>query len=150
MKIGKILILVLLIAIFLVLAERESHKIPGSDIPIAVRLNSTLIEVEVATTEKALYQGLSDRDVLKSNHGLLLVFDKEDYHSIVMRDMNFSIDVIWIDKNLEIVDIKTIFKPTDKNIAKPSQPALYVLEVNAGLTGIHDIKIGDKVQFINQ
>lgn len=148
MKIGKILIAILLIAIFLVLVERESHVSP--DIPIAVRLNGTVIEVDTAVTNQSRYQGLSGRDSLGSKNGLLFIFDKEDHYGIVMRDMNFSIDVIWINKEMEIVDIKPIFRPNDKSIAEPAEPALYVLEVNAGLTEIHDIEIGDKVQFINQ
>ena len=150
MKIGKVLILLLLIGIFLVLVDRESQRIPGSNIPIAVRLNGVVVEVETATTERARYEGLSGRSELGSKNGLLFIFDEEDYHAIVMRDMRFSIDVIWISEDMEIVDIKPIFRPWDRTIALPSQPALYVLEVNAGLTDIHEIKIGSSVQFITQ
>lgn len=146
MKIVKVIIFFILLALFLIV--RESSHPPLSTVPIAVRLNGLIVEVETAYTEQARYLGLSNRKSLGEKNGLLMVFDEEGEYGIVMRDMNFSIDVIWIDDDFKIVTIAPLLRPSFKGTAYPSAPARYVLEVNAGLTDEHDIKEGDEIQFI--
>jgi len=91
---------------------------------------------------------LSNREKLAENQGMLFVFDHTDYHSFWMKDMRFAIDIIWIDENKKVVDITHNAEPESyPKIFKPSLPAQYVLEVNAGWAEEHRVKVGDLADF---
>ena len=101
---------------------------------------------EVADTEEKRRIGLSGREPLKEGQGMLFIFDKPDFYGIWMKDMNFPIDIVWIDEELNIVDVKSGAKPESyPETFRPAQKSLYVVETVAGLLRTNDIKIGDKV-----
>lgn len=117
-----------------------------------VVINNTDIVVEVATSSAAVYKGLSGTESLGVDNGMLFVFSKADRYKFWMPDMNFPIDIIWIN-NGTVADI-------DHNVTNkfdwkkpifysPATPVKYVLEVNAGFAKKKNIKIGDTVIFKN-
>lgn len=113
----------------------------------AVTINKKVFKVEVLKNEWELERGLSNREKLAKNKGMLFVFPKEDKHSFWMKGMKFSVDIIWI-KDDKIVDIKEKLPiPTTRYLEKytPTSSAKYVLEVNAGLSEKYGFKIGDPV-----
>lgn len=108
----------------------------------------TTIPIEVADTETKRIQGLSGRDKLKDGTGMFFVFTEEDVYGIWMKDMNFPIDIAWLDKDYRIVDIVHAIDPgTFPQIFYPQEPSLYVLEVNSGFLKKHQIMIGATAQF---
>ena len=111
-----------------------------------VCINENCFQVEIAESGGEKRRGLSFRESLPEGSGMLFVYDKEDYYSFWMKDMNFPIDIIWINKEKEVVHIERNLQPCGTDSCKgykPSQKAMYVLEINPGL----DIKIGDKANF---
>ena len=114
-----------------------------------IAINGNRIKIETATTPKQWAQGLSGRDSLAQNNGLLFIYPDYGYRSFWMKDMKFEIDIIWIAAN-EIVGI-------EKNVAIPQtvpiptyqspKPVNYVLEVNANYSDRHNLKVGDKIIF---
>jgi uncharacterized protein len=91
------------------------------------------IEVLIADTPTKLQLGLSGYPGLKENEGMLFVFDKADYHGIWMKDMLFSIDILWLDDDLNVVDAHTNVSPdTFPDVFQPKTPARFVLETNGG------------------
>lgn len=111
-----------------------------------VRIGSALIHAEVADTPAVRERGLSGHAPLSANEGMLFVFDKEDEHGFWMKDMLFSIDIIWIDSNYTIVSIKENAAPESyPDVFYPSSPAKYVLEVRAGFVSTHGIAEGARV-----
>lgn len=79
---------------------------------------------------------------------MLFVFDRADYHSFWMKDMNFAIDIIWIDESKKIIDITRNAEPESyPNIFKPRLPVRYVLEVTSGWSKENNIQIGAQVDF---
>jgi uncharacterized protein len=113
-----------------------------------VRINSLEIPVEVAADAISRVKGLSGRTSLDEGSGMLFIFDKPGIYSFWMPDMNFPIDIIWIN-DAKVVDISKNV-PNDFSLLnfrayKPSQPSQYVLEVNAGFAEKENIKIGDAV-----
>jgi len=79
---------------------------------------------------------------------MLFIFDNESLHGIWMKDMNFAIDILWIDEGYKVVDIKKDAKPESyPEVFIPEVPSKYVLEVNAGFLEENDIEIGDKIIF---
>lgn len=114
-------------------AERECQTNPSLDMK-TVRANGRTIDAEVARTGEQKVQGLSDRNCLGNGKGMLFVYDLSGDYCYWMKDMNFAIDMIWIDDEQKIVTIKEGVTPsTYPQTFCPDKPARYVLEVNAGV-----------------
>lgn len=63
-----------------------------------------------------------------------------------MKDMNFALDIIWLDADKKVIDIAYNVKPdTFPDSFCPKQPAQYVLEVNAGVAGERGLQVGKKL-----
>lgn len=78
---------------------------------------------------------------------MLFIFETPGQHGFWMKDMNFSIDIVWIDENLQIVGIdKNIAPETFPNIFYPNQLVKYVLEIPAGYSDAHRIGLGAVIQ----
>ena len=91
------------------------------------------IRYTVADDDTERAQGLSGTKSLAGNTGKLFIFDRESKHGFWMKDMRYPIDIIWLDAAREVVHIKRSATPESfPEIFYPDQPALYVLEVNAG------------------
>jgi uncharacterized membrane protein (UPF0127 family) len=64
-----------------------------------------------------------------------------------MKDMKYSIDIIWINGAGEIIDINEHVSPdTYPTTFYPPQPIRYVLETRDGFVREKGIKIGDIVE----
>lgn len=120
---------------------------------VSLTVKTMTIEAQVAQKASQRKVGLAKRDLLPLSEGILFVFESPGKYGIWMKDMKFAIDIIWIDENKKIVDVATNVPPEpDKKdreltIYRPSTDAKYVLEVNAGLSALHDLKEGDLVNF---
>lgn len=119
-----------------------------------VKINQTVINVEIADTGEKRKKGLGDRESFASNSGMLFIFDKPDTYSLWMKGMKFPLDFIWIREN-SVVDItkdakapEPGTKDQDLPVYKPNLPVTAVLEVNAGFADLNDIKIGDAFEII--
>ena len=114
-----------------------------------VKIGNTEIRAEVADTLIKRTRGLMFRKSLPENEGMLFIFDEEDCYSFWMMNMSFPIDIIWINKEKEVIDITKNVQPC-KLICptyKPKEKAMYVLEVNANFTEEHDVEIGKPLEF---
>lgn len=105
------------------------------------------LKLEIADTPGKRIRGLSGRDNLDKNAGLLFIYDQPEVYGIWMKDMNFPIDVIWLDEDYRVVDIaQDVRSDSFPTIFEPSKPALYILEVNTGFVIQNQIKIGDRLE----
>ena len=113
-------------------------------------INNTKISLIVADTPAERTQGLSYQKKLDKNAGMLFIFPKKQILSFWMKDMNFPLDVIWIDDDKIIKIDKNLPPEGEKPEKNYSSGALtnYVLEVNAGFCDENNIKVGDKVKYI--
>lgn len=112
-----------------------------------VLIGGTEVKVEIVDDPGEMAKGLSGRESLEEDRGMLFVFAAPDQTAFWMKDMNFSLDIIWI-KGDEIIDIAANLPPLAGDYVatyQPRVPADYVLEVNAGFTAERGVKIGDKV-----
>ena len=105
------------------------------------------VKVEVVTKPADQAQGLMYRRSLGKDSGMLFIFRQEEPQSFWMKNTLIPLDMIFISRDLVIVDITTmrpcITDPCPDYTSR--QPAQYVLEVNAGYCRSHNIAIGDKV-----
>lgn len=115
----------------------------------AVQFWNVVIPVSTAFTRAEQTRGLSGREYLPENEGLLFIFSKPDLYGFWMKEMKFPIDIVWINENSEVVYIARAVQPSSfPEIFKPNEKSLYVLEVNAGFTAQHAINVGDRATFI--
>jgi uncharacterized membrane protein (UPF0127 family) len=117
----------------------------GSPHP-SVTIGGERVSVALAITDAQRQQGLSGTQPLKENEGMLFVFTDDGEHRFWMKDMNYAIDIIWIDADGRIVYIAPSLSPdTYPNSYGPDAPSRYVLEVSAGFASDHRIQVGDRV-----
>lgn len=113
-----------------------------------VRLSTLAVISEVVDTNQSRQTGLSGRSCIPPNTGMLFVFDNPDLHGFWMKDMKFSIDIVWLDQDKRVVDIKQDVSPaTYPEVFYPSGTAKYVLETNPGLLESVDVTIGSQLSW---
>lgn len=116
---------------------------PGS---YTMRLGDRGIPVEIASTDEQRIRGLSGRRDLAAGSGLLFVFPNEATYGFWMKEMNFSIDIVWISAGLRVIHIAEDVAPaTYPKVFRPSQPARYVLELKAMSARKLGVKVGTPV-----
>ena len=63
--------------------------------------------------------------------------------------MLFSIDIIWLDEEFRVVNIKHNVSPdTYPTTFVPTQEAQYVVEVQNGFAKSHEVKIGEVLEIV--
>jgi len=105
------------------------------------------IQIEVASTDEEKARGLMFRPEMAENNGMLFLFPVEEIQSFYMRNTIISLDIIYVNAKKEIVDIykETLVK---NETSLPSKaPAMYVVEVNAGICDKYGIKEGDLISY---
>jgi uncharacterized membrane protein (UPF0127 family) len=112
-------------------------------------IGETRFMVELADTHEERVKGLSERKSLGEKEGLFFIFDIDDYHGIWMKDMNFAIDIIWLDSTMQIVDfVENVSPDSYPEVYKPEKKARYVLEVPAGFFSKNYLKVNDQMTVI--
>jgi uncharacterized membrane protein (UPF0127 family) len=113
-----------------------------------IYVNDEKLRVDIADDPHEQQQGLSGRNGLDDDEGMLFIFQNPTTPEFWMKEMKFSLDILWIDANNIIVGItKNISPDTYPQRFLPPSPIKYVLEVNAGWTEKNKIKVGDFVSF---
>ncbi|KKQ66763.1 MAG: hypothetical protein US86_C0003G0006 [Candidatus Daviesbacteria bacterium GW2011_GWA2_38_24] len=124
----------------------------SSSTPKQVKINNTVINIEVANSKDERAKGLSGRDSLSVDSGMLFLFEKYGKYRFWMKDVKFPLDLIFI-KDETIVDILENVPTVSENeasipIYEPVGEVDKVLEVNAGFARPKNIKPGDVIELI--
>lgn len=128
--------------------EQAGNTPPVPSVSMATASGDVVLEVEIADSVGERATGLSGRASLPQDMGLLFVFDHDARWGVWMPDMKFSIDVIWLNRKKEIVDIKKNLSPdTYPEVFMPQTEALYMLEANAGFSDQRKLNVGDVATF---
>lgn len=127
-----------------------------------VLVNGRAVSVLLADTGQKRIRGLSGRHAIGAD-GMLFMFPNEDSHGIWMKEMQFPIDIMWL-QNLTplyppsreggrekgfvavVVDMKENVAPeTFPEVLYPKERAQYVLEANAGFARDTAVSVGDRI-----
>jgi hypothetical protein len=112
-----------------------------------IELAGQSVRMTVANTPETRTQGLSGKGRLDDDEGMLFVFPEDGIYSFWMKDMQFSIDIIWISYSGNIVDIRERVSPESyPTVFTPREEARYVVELPAGWVEEYDVKVGDIVR----
>lgn len=145
-----IIIIVLISALilgFLVLVWQQMQQ-PLKLKVASLEINQRIMSVEVASGPLELYRGLSDRSGLCLDCGMLFNFSGQEEREFVMRNMNFPLDIIFINKG-RIISVAANLAPeghSPSRLYSSGGPCDQVLEVNAGYAERAGWQIGNLVQ----
>jgi len=122
-----------------------------------VKIDGIVLEVQIADTDPRRARGLMFQEQLPLDEGMLLVFDDANKRSIWMLNMQFPLDVIWIDDNSKVVFIEKNVPPcktaletvTCPSYKGGSKDAKYVLEVTAGFVDAFKITTESTLEIIS-
>lgn len=137
-----IIIILAVSAGYFVFQQRSSNRIS---------IHGVVINVDLATTPAEQEKGLSGKDSMAKDHGMLFVFQSEDYWSFWMIEMKFPLDMIWFNSSRQAVFFEENLPPCGPTVCQvftPQVRAMYVLEVNAGFIATHQISLGDQFNFV--
>ena len=105
------------------------------------------IDMELATTEEEHARGLMYRKQMDENKGMLFLFQDEDWRSFWMRNTLIPLDIIYVNAKRQVVSICKNANTMDDTSLPSEAPAMYVIEINAGLCDKYGIEKGTTVNF---
>lgn len=110
-------------------------------------LNNHSFQTTILRTDEERIRGLSGTKSLPSNKAMLFVFPYDATWTIWMKDMHFSIDIIWVNNSNKVVHMVKDAQPSSypDTIFKPNGDARYVIETISGTIEETGIKKGDTV-----
>ena len=113
----------------------------------SVSINDNQIQLIVADTETRKAQGLSGSAPLRDSQGMLFTFDTPGKYGFWMKDMRFSLDLIYLKNNI-VVDIIYDARPDSyPNIFLPSKEFDSAIEVHEGVVKKKGINIDDNLRY---
>jgi uncharacterized membrane protein (UPF0127 family) len=105
-------------------------------------------DLRVAATAQAQEKGLGDIASMPKNSGMLFWFTDDQTRCFWMKDMRFSLDIIWLDASRRITHIEPALSPkTYPNAFCPAEPARYVIELNSGEAAGAGLRNGETLTF---
>lgn len=111
---------------------------------LKVRINDVSLTMEVASTAQQRFMGLSFRESMPENAGMLFVYQAERPLSFTMRNTLIPLSIAFLSKDLVINEIHDMDVGPGQ-IFDSQQQAQFALEVNQGWFSKNGIKPGDKL-----
>jgi len=121
---------------------------------ISITLGHTKYNFEIAKTISQKSTGLSNRNYLCPNCGMIFVYPKESIYPFWMKDTLIPLDMIWLDKTGKIVTYHNALPEPNVPLTKLKNyrnisPAQYIIEINSGDFNKLNLKIGDIINLPN-
>ncbi|VAX20346.1 hypothetical protein MNBD_NITROSPINAE02-977 [hydrothermal vent metagenome] len=113
-------------------------------------LTPQTVSVEVMSSGDQRAKGLMYRDGLEEGTGMFFVYPEEQLLAFWMKNMRFSIDIIFIDKNFVIRKIWRSVPPcVDEpcEIYQSVENVRYTLEVDAGFCEQYGVMEKQRIQY---
>ena len=141
-----VLLLFLLLTLIFISVEGRKNNYVRIFFP-----NGFSVTAELAETEEERALGLMFREKINPDQGMLFIFKEDGIYPFWMKNMRFSIDILWLDKKKTIIHIEENVPPCSKEPCptySSKLPAAYVLELKAGSVARNQLKLFDKLEFV--
>jgi len=113
-----------------------------------LEIGKASLQVEIAHTPQEMRKGLSGRDNLPEDKGMLFIYDRPQKVSFWMKDTRFPLSIGFFDEDrilFQIEDMSLVSNKIDQwPVYSSRKPVLYALEVNRGWFEQNGIKPGMK------
>ena len=83
---------------------------------------------------------------LPNNIGALFCMPENKIHKFWMKNTYVSLDVIFMDENFRVVGVSEKTTPLDLSLVYVMRPSKFIIEINAGFSKTHNLKIGDLIK----
>lgn len=142
----------LLLVLFLLCDQAQSPVIDSKlENQALVYIGDLQIPVSIADSSEEQEQGLSGTASLDAGTGKLFIFNTSGRYGFWMKDMKYSLDIVWIDQDFKIIAIdKDISPESYPKIFYPPSDVKYVLELNAGFSTEHDLSVNQLLTLSNK
>ncbi|HYF05460.1 MAG TPA: DUF192 domain-containing protein [Patescibacteria group bacterium] len=146
-------ILVITAGLFAKKLARDPHTANNPtpcSFPVRITVGNASVDALYGATQAEREQGLSRKT---SGESMLFDFRNESNKrpTFWMKDMNYNLDAIWIDKEKIVQIDRDIPKPSGTSptptIFRPTMDIEFILEVPAGFAEKYSIKVGDNFSF---
>ncbi|MBP7807359.1 DUF192 domain-containing protein [Candidatus Saccharibacteria bacterium] len=116
--------------------------------PRKLEVGSQLYNIQYANTPAKREKGLSNRDSLPDDTAMIFDFGKPGKYCIWMKDMNFPIDILWVNADGQVIELRQNVLPDSyPESFCPADDASYVIELKAGEVARSGISEGERVRF---
>lgn len=133
-----------------VVLTKEVTFTKEGDLKVYRTANDSLLaslQIEIAETEYETQTGLMYRKGMEDQQAMLFIFAQEEPKGFYMKNTQFPLDIIFLDKDKQVVSIAKDAQPFNQSTLRSEGPAQYVLEVNAGLSDKWGLEKGDRVDW---
>lgn len=129
-------IFALVLAIFILLLSLRTDK-------LVVQLGTQSFKLEVASSTEDKAIGLSGRESLGKNEGMIFSSNESEEMCMWMKEMKFNLAIIWVDSK-KVSHIEPDISPA--TYPEPyCHRADHVIEVNVADLRSSGLKVGDKI-----
>lgn len=142
--------IVVISLVILLLGSIYTHRSPQqfADYPRKqARLQLQPLTLIVANTEQRKITGLLGSKPLKNTEGMLFQFPAPGRYGFWMKDMYYSLDIIYLRNNVVVEVKKNVSPETFPDVIVPANEFNAVIEVVAGMVDKNNIRIGDKLVY---
>lgn len=140
------------IAFFMMLPSQVEHEVVEFSRD-TIMIDDIELSVQVADTDHSRADGLMFQEELPYDEGMLFIFDDSKKRTFWMSNMEFSLDIIWIDSQRNVVQIDNNVPPCETTETKAcprydsgGKDVKYVLEVTAGFVDEFNITEDSKIE----
>jgi uncharacterized membrane protein (UPF0127 family) len=105
------------------------------------------LQIAVADEQMERNQGLMDVREMGQDEGMLFIFENNQPLSFWMANTPLSLDIMYVGADSTIVRIYSDTTPFSETSLPSGDPAMYVVETNAGYAFQHGISEGMKIRF---
>ena len=106
-----------------------------------------LVDIEIADNEQEREQGMMYRTSMSYDRAMLFIMQYEREQSFWMHNTKMSLDIIYVNGDMEIVTIYKHTQPYSESPIPSFKRAKYVVETTAGFCDKFRIAEGDYIEF---
>ena len=115
--------------------------------PEGVYIGEQFYSLDYALTPDEQSLGLGGREQLCETCAMIFLFDAPGKYAFWMKGMRFPLDIVWVSQDGSVVHIERRISPESQELYRSEEPALWVLEFNAGT--LDTVSIGEKLRFFS-
>lgn len=133
----KAIIIIFIVLLLIYLSTKLFNLKSSSPKTLTQNIKNQTFTLEIADNPFMLAKGLSGRQSLCANCGMVFIFQGESIRSFWMKNTLIPIDMIFLNQAGKITDIYTVYPEPGKSdsqltIYQSTQAATYVIELNSG------------------
>lgn len=117
-----------------------------------IRIGGSTVQVEIADTAELRKKGLSGREVIPNNTGMMFIFEKPQICSFWMKDTKVPLSIGFFDSDKKLVERIDMLPPErakHPQVYKSTKPAQYALEVPHGWFRKNHIFPGETFEWVD-